>query len=77
METDRGPMALRMGGNLLEIAGKPILGDADIMGEYPALYARMADLLRARASDVDLAPIVHVADALSLGHRQTVAPFHF
>ena len=77
IETDHGPMALRMGGNLLELAGKPIAGDADIMGEYPALYARMADLLRARASDVDLSPMVHVADALSLGRRQTVAAFHF
>ncbi|NEY89532.1 Gfo/Idh/MocA family protein [Tabrizicola oligotrophica] len=77
VETDRGPMALRMGGNVLEIAGKPVAGDADIMGEYPALYARMADLLRTRASDVDLAPMVHVADALSLGRRQTVAAFDF
>ncbi len=77
IETDHGPMALRMGGNVLEIGGPPIAGDADIMGEYPALYARMADLLRARASDVDLSPMVHVADALSLGRRQTVAAFHF
>jgi len=77
VETDHGPMALRMGGNVLEIGGKAIAGDADIMGEYPALYARMADLLRTRASDVDLSPMVHVADALSLGRRQTVAAFQF
>jgi D-galactose 1-dehydrogenase len=77
VETDRGPMALRMGGNVLEIGGQPIAGESDIMGEYPALYARMADLLRRAASDVDLAPMVHVADALSLGRRQTVAPFQF
>lgn len=76
-ETDHGPMALRMGGNVLELGGKPVAGDADIMGEYPALYARMADLLRMRASDVDLSPMAHVADALSLGRRQTVAAFHF
>ncbi len=77
IETDHGPMALRMGGNLLEIGGPPVAGEDDIMGEYPALYARMADLLRARTSDVDLSPMVHVADALSLGRRQTVAAFHF
>lgn len=77
VETDRGPMALRMGGNVLEIAGQPVAGESDIMGEYPALYARMADLLRMRASDVDLAPMVHVADALSLGRRVLVAPFQF
>ena len=77
IETDHGPMALRMGGNVLEVGGKPVAGDADIMGEYPALYARMGDLLRAGTSDVDLSPMVHVADALSLGRRQTVAAFHF
>lgn len=77
VETDRGPMALRMGGNVLELGGKPVAGDADIMGEYPALYARMAALLHSAASDVDLSPMVHVADALSLGRRQTVAAFHF
>ena len=47
------------------------------MGEYPALYARMAELVRRGASDVDLAPMVHVADALTLGRREIVAPFHF
>lgn len=77
VETDRGPMALRLGGNVLEINGKVVAGDADIMGEYPALYARMADLLRSGASEVDLSPMVHVADALALGRRVTVAAFHF
>lgn len=77
INTNKGPMALRMGGNLLEVSGQPVAGDADIMGEYPALYARMGDLLRAGTSDVDLSPMVHVADALSLGRRQTVAAFHF
>jgi D-galactose 1-dehydrogenase len=77
VETDRGPMALRLGGNVLEINGKVVAGDADIMGEYPALYARMADLLRSGASEVDLSPMVHVADALTLGRRVTVAAFHF
>jgi D-galactose 1-dehydrogenase len=77
VETDRGPMALRMGGNVLELDGKAIAGESDIMGEYPALYSRMADLLRTGQCDVDLAPMVHVADALSLGRRQTVAAFEF
>jgi D-galactose 1-dehydrogenase len=77
IETDQGPMALRMGGNVLELGGKVVSGESDIMGEYPALYARMADLLRRGASEVDLSPMVHVADALSLGRREIVAPFHF
>jgi D-galactose 1-dehydrogenase len=62
---------------VLEIDGKPVTGKADIMGEYPALYARMAGLLRADASEVDLAPMVHVADALTLGRRVTTDAFEF
>ncbi|MFN3576467.1 MAG: Gfo/Idh/MocA family protein [Tabrizicola sp.] len=77
IRTDRGELALRMGGNVLEIDGKPIAGESSIMGEYPALYARMADLLRRGESEVDLAPMVHVADALTLGERVTTAAFEF
>lgn len=76
-ETDKGPMSLRMGGNRLEVGGKPAGGVNSIMGEYPALYARMADLVRNGKSEVDLSPMVHVADALTLGKRVTVAAFHF
>lgn len=77
VETDRGSLALRMGGNLLEIDGQPVSGKADIMGEYPALYARMAELIRANASEVDLAPMIHVADALTLGRRIVTEAFEF
>jgi D-galactose 1-dehydrogenase len=75
--TDSGSLALRMGGNVLEIDGKPISGENTIMGEYPALYARMATLVRLGASDVDLAPMVHVADALTLGERSITDAFEF
>jgi D-galactose 1-dehydrogenase len=47
------------------------------MGEYPALYARMAALVRDGAVDVDLAPMVHVADAMTLGRRVETDAFHF
>lgn len=75
--TDKGNLALRMGGNVLEIEGKPVAGENTIMGEYPALYARMADLVRNGNSEVDLAPMIHVADALTLGERITTAAFDF
>lgn len=75
--TDGGHLALRMGGNLLEINGQRVGGQDSIMGEYPALYARMADLVRDRASDVDLAPMVLVADAFTRGSRNSVDPFEF
>ncbi|RID90064.1 gfo/Idh/MocA family oxidoreductase [Gemmobacter lutimaris] len=77
LQTDAGPMALRLGGNVLEIDGKRAEGIESIMGEYPALYARMAALVRAGASDVDLSPMVLVADAFTLGRRRTAEPFAF
>jgi D-galactose 1-dehydrogenase len=77
VETTGGSLALRMGGNVLEIDGKPVSGEASIMGEYPALYARMTDLVRSGSSDIDLAPMVHVADAMTLGSRALTEAFEF
>lgn len=77
LETDAGPIALRLGGNILEIARTPSSGENTIMGEYPALYARMAELVKTNTSEVDLAPMIHVADALTLGRRIETAAFHF
>jgi D-galactose 1-dehydrogenase len=75
--TDNGALALRMGGNVLEIDGKTMAGENSIMGEYPSLYARMATLVRTGTSDVDLSPMVHVADALTLGERVVTTSFDF
>ncbi|HMS93631.1 MAG TPA: Gfo/Idh/MocA family oxidoreductase [Tabrizicola sp.] len=77
VETPEGRLALRLGGNVLEIDGKPIAGEPSIIGEYPALYDRMARLVDLGKSDVDLAPMVHVADAMTLGRRRTVTDFQF
>jgi D-galactose 1-dehydrogenase len=77
VETDQGHLALRMGGNVLEINGQPAAGQNSIMGEYPALYARMIALVQAGGSEVDLAPMVHVADAMTLGTRVQTDDFHF
>ena len=76
IDTSAGTLALRMGGNRLEVDGVEMAGENSIMGEYPALYARMAELVAAGQSDVDLAPAVHVADAFALGSRIIVPPFH-
>ena len=76
VDTNAGSMALRMGGNVLEVDGKTE-GALSIMGEYPALYARMADLVKRRQSEVDLSPMVHVADALTLGRRIVTDAFDF
>ena len=75
IETNAGSLALRMGGNRLKIDGAEVAGENSIMGEYPALYARMATLVAHSQSEVDLAPMTHVADALTLGRRVTVEAF--
>jgi D-galactose 1-dehydrogenase len=77
VETPQGHLALRAGGNVLEIDHKPVSGEHSIMGEYPALYARMSQLVASRQSEVDLAPMVHVADAMTLGRRLQTEAFDF
>ena len=74
-ETDRGTARLSMGGERLEIDGAPVVQGSN--HEYANLYARMADLVRSRASDVDLSPMIHVCDAFSLGRRVITEPFEF
>lgn len=77
LSTDGGELALRMGGNILEANGQAVAGENTIMGEYPALYAHMTQLVAEGKSDVDLSPMVLVADAFTMGRRVTVDPFSF
>ncbi len=48
---------------------------ADGPGEYPSLYARFAELIKTRQSDVDREPLRIVADAFLVGRREIVEPF--
>jgi len=75
VETGEGVMVLHEGGNRLVIDGQEVPGSG--AHEYPALYARMARLVRDKQSDVDVTPMIHLADALTLGRREMVAPFDF
>ena len=72
-DTDAGEMVLSNGGAKLVVAGKPVEDQPE--REYPALYERFAALVRAGKSDVDLAPLQHVADAFMLGRRNVVDAF--
>lgn len=73
-DTDAGSMLLSGGGSQLTIDGK--VGDRQPEAEYPMLYRRFAEIVRAGVSDVDLSPLKHVADAFMLGKRRVVEPFH-
>jgi D-galactose 1-dehydrogenase len=73
-ETDRGAMVLSSGGARLAIDGRAVHEEPET--EYPQLYRRFAEIVRAGVSDVDLAPLQHVADAFMLGRRNVVDAFY-
>jgi len=73
-DTAAGEAVLSDGGAVLAIGGKTA-GTGAPTGEYPNLYTRFAALLAAGQSDVDLAPMRHVADAFTLGRRLPVEAF--
>lgn len=77
VETDDGTLRLDKGGARLSIDGKEVIADVDLTlsGEYPRLYANISRLIEGGYSDVDLAPMRHVADAFTLGMRVIVDPF--
>ncbi|PLP61015.1 galactose 1-dehydrogenase [Mesorhizobium loti] len=72
-ETDNGSMVLSGGGTTLTVDGKVEQEGPET--EYPMLYRRFAELVHGRKSDVDLAPLQHVADAFMLGKRNVVEAF--
>ena len=74
LETDAGSLLLSKGGNEMQVDGKLIKAGED--HEYPIIYQRFAELIAANKSDVDLAPMRHVADAFLLGKRHLVGPFY-
>ena len=75
IETDSGSMTLSRGGAALAIDGRNVVQEPN--REYAGIYRRFAELIAEGRSDVDLSPMVHVADAFTLGRRVTVEPFAF
>ncbi|OHV72240.1 Gfo/Idh/MocA family protein [Ensifer sp. LCM 4579] len=73
-ETAAGEMVLSEGGAKLAIDGKIVHEEPE--QEYPMLYRRFAEIIKTGRSDVDLAPLRHVADAFMLGRRKFVEAFH-
>ncbi|EWY40815.1 Galactose 1-dehydrogenase [Skermanella stibiiresistens SB22] len=73
VETSKGTLTLSSGGAKLFHDGQPMVDEVE--AEYPALYQRFVELVGQGASDVDLTPLVHVADAFMIGRRDVVEPF--
>lgn len=76
LATTTGTIKLSNGGATLVIDGKTLASDAGLAGEYPRLYARLAELVSAGKSEVDWRPFQLVADAFLIGERKIVAPHH-
>lgn len=66
-------LVLSEGGSKLAVDDAARAGEGP--GEYPDIYARFVDLIDARGSLVDVAPLRLVADAFTLGRRAVVDPF--
>ena len=73
--TDGTEVRLLDGGNrcLVDGVDQPVA----VLDEYPALYARMAELVRGGQSDVDLSPMVHVSDIMTLSQRELAPAFEW
>lgn len=75
VETDAGLLRLADGGSRLELPGEAAMSGPN--AEYPRLYRRFAELVRAHESDVDLRPIQLVADAFLVAERRVTEAFEF
>lgn len=73
IDTDRGRLEIAEGGAVLMLDGERVA--LPVEREYAGLYERFAQLVRARESDVDAAPLVLAADAFLRGARAEVAAF--
>jgi D-galactose 1-dehydrogenase len=73
IDSDAGLLALSSGACRLVLDGRTVIDEKQ--AEYRRVYRRFAELIAAGISDVDLSPLVHVADAFMLGQRREVEPF--
>ncbi|MDI1266099.1 MAG: Gfo/Idh/MocA family oxidoreductase [bacterium] len=74
VETDSGRLSLADSGGRLVQDGRTLVDEKRF--EYSGIYRRFGELIATGASDFDLSPLAHVADAYMLGRRLVVEPFH-
>lgn len=75
IETTSGLLKLTDGGARMLLDGALVSEGPN--AEYANLYRHMTALVERGASEVDLTPMVHVADAMTLGRRVETDAFHF
>ena len=72
-DTDAGRLTLGDGGKTLRHDGRLLVQAGDV--EYDAMYRHLLRLVADRRCDVDLSPLVLVADAFLFGRRQDTEAF--
>ncbi|MFD1881796.1 Gfo/Idh/MocA family protein [Paracoccus pacificus] len=77
IETDDGVLEMSNGGAKITAGGQTIASESALAGEYDRIYARFAELIAKRESEVDLDPFRHVADAMMLGRRIQTEAFNW
>ncbi|MGR3515090.1 MAG: Gfo/Idh/MocA family protein [Paracoccaceae bacterium] len=75
IETQQGAARISEGGARFQPEDGPEVAGED--AEYRRLYARFAQLIAQGASEVDLAPMRHVADAFTLGRHIVAHEFEW
>lgn len=73
VETHDGTLSLGMGGAELTIDGVAL--EVGPSGEYPSLYRRFADLIRAGQGEIDTAALTLTSDAFLIGEQVSVQDF--
>jgi D-galactose 1-dehydrogenase len=73
VETDEGRLVLSLGGAAMAVDGHDVTRAPE--REYPLIYRRFAELLRARQSEIDASPLRIIADAFLVGRRETTEAF--
>ncbi|MCB8888192.1 Gfo/Idh/MocA family protein [Vreelandella malpeensis] len=73
VESDGHSLSLTQGGCRLAIDGEMVLGEKE--QEYRGLYRHFAELIETERSEVDIAPLRHVADAFLYGYREMTEAF--
>ncbi len=73
IETDAGRLTLASGGSRLIHDDRILVSETE--AEYRGIYRRFVEMIANGVSDVDLSPLIHVADAFMLGRRRDVEPF--
>lgn len=75
IETSQGMLVLTGGGANVVFDDEILIASDAMASEYDNIYARFAQLVLQNASDVDVTPLMHVADCFMLCKHEAAAPF--